>query len=587
MICKYFRTRIGGNDSSPQRNFSLIPSKDSNSHKKHKVSIVPQAISLETITAASASPSLAPSAMMHRLDGSIHGSGQKQKHTDGDDDDDDEDYVDYSKLYEIQKPEPVVPKVDFSDPSKLDRISLLPKLQYFREKFNHPAHEKDTTGSKKKKLPDFSAIKGDSAMLNFKNHRVVSAALNVFPPPPASAAATTASANTTAISTRSLSISHGRASKIATASSSSAKQPAVQPQPVPSGPIIINAPKMSKEDKAAMNQYALEIKKTLHGSHKWTVNMTQASLPASDGGEDLMMSYAAGGVSKFGTTGGSVAAEGKDQTQSVVSLASSDGSSVNILAPSAITKLHGGGLDDASSIGSLDSDESSKIQAPSDRKFSKQPIPPAALVRGSMGGNVRKTFMNTTLLKHTPEGMIPTTNSNVKGIVGAALSHSITAELSAVSGTSTVAEDGIPGANESSIITSSLLNNFAGGSQATTPGPPPIAREPVIVDCLLILPRTQVIIGACSDRYFRFWDIQTMEVLCSCLYISQELIQHVLSIIGHNTPYGTATNRPLNIPSDCLPDEVVKSMQVSDSEDILIGKWFIKTIFQFFFLLQV
>ncbi len=544
---------------------NISPTKDSN-HKKHKVSIVPQAIALEAITAASGTPTPAPSAIVNRLDGNNHkGGDHKHKTPDGEDhdDDDDEDYVDYSKLYEVQKAEPAQKADLHSDASRLDRASLLPKLQFFRDRFHHPAHEQESS-SKKKKLPDFNVMKGDSAILNFKNHRVVSAALNVFPTTPSSAAQAAPSTIRAAIPRRA-SVSHGRSSKIVTAAGSS-KQQSTAP-PLPSGPVIINAPKMSREDKVAMSQYAIDIKKSLHGSHKWTVKMNQATVPASDGGGDLMVTHVTGVETKFAVSGGR-ASEIVDHSQSVASLASSDGSSVNILAPSALTKLHGGGLDDASSIGSLDSDESSKVYGPADRKFSKQPVPPSSSARSAFG-NVRKTFMNTTLLKHTPEGMIPTTNSNVKGIVGAALSNSITAEFSAVSASSELMP---PGATESSIATSSLLNiNMPGASQVAT-GPPPVTKEPVIVDCLLILPRTQVIIGACSDRYFRFWDIQTMEVLCSCLYISQELIQHVLSIIGHNTPYGTATNRPLNIPSDCLPDEVVKSMQVSDSEDILIGK---------------
>jgi len=59
---------------------------------------------------------------------------------------------------------------------------------------------------------------------------------------------------------------------------------------------------------------------------------------------------------------------------------------------------------------------------------------------------------------------------------------------------------------------------------------PPVARndipkekEVIVVDCAIVLNEFKMLIGACSDRYFRFWDLETNLVLCSCPYYHKSL----------------------------------------------------------------
>lgn len=86
----------------------------------------------------------------------------------------------------------------------------------------------------------------------------------------------------------------------------------------------------------------------------------------------------------------------------------------------------------------------------------------------------------------------------------------------------------------------------------------------IVVECVTLLPKARIMIGACSDRYLRFWDLDTYTVLCSCLYI--DLPPHLSPPQpAPPMPGATTTNqKPVKVhlaPSQ-LPDEVIRLLQV-------------------------
>jgi hypothetical protein len=126
----------------------------------------------------------------------------------------------------------------------------------------------------------------------------------------------------------------------------------------------------------------------------------------------------------------------------------------------------------------------------------------------------------------------------------------------------------------------------------TNPTPPPATtvshlvtqqhhQHRVSVDHLVLLPKSKIMIGACSDRYLRFWDLETFSVLCSCLYIDPILLPEMQQNLGSTSSGGGGGGggggvqyKPtkVHIPSSQLADEVIRLLQVSDSEDMLVGK---------------
>ncbi len=64
----------------------------------------------------------------------------------------------------------------------------------------------------------------------------------------------------------------------------------------------------------------------------------------------------------------------------------------------------------------------------------------------------------------------------------------------------------------------SLLLATAPGDQAKHPIASASEPPKILVDCVVVLLEAQVIVGACSDRHMRFWDLATHDVLCSCCY---------------------------------------------------------------------
>lgn len=117
-------------------------------------------------------------------------------------------------------------------------------------------------------------------------------------------------------------------------------------------------------------------------------------------------------------------------------------------------------------------------------------------------------------------------------------------------------------------------------------------------------------LGACSDKYIRFWDMETHHILCSCLYyhVPEE------STTGSSTGMGKSDHpsgpdnthhsdhhkhqqqqqqrvhprsklNPQYIPPshatapNTPPDEILRTLKVSDSEDMLIGKPLILSFF--------
>lgn len=79
-----------------------------------------------------------------------------------------------------------------------------------------------------------------------------------------------------------------------------------------------------------------------------------------------------------------------------------------------------------------------------------------------------------------------------------------------------------------------------------------IQNSPVTVDCAVILPNLQILIGACSDKILRFWDLESKIVLCSFNYTknleeSEDAQFHI--------------------------EEVLRILKVSENEDILVGAY--------------
>eukprot|EP01038_Epipyxis_sp_PR26KG_P010466 gene10466-14060_t len=60
-------------------------------------------------------------------------------------------------------------------------------------------------------------------------------------------------------------------------------------------------------------------------------------------------------------------------------------------------------------------------------------------------------------------------------------------------------------------------------------------KKSIIVDCIILLTKAKIIIGACSDKYLRFWDGENKYiVLCSCLYYHRaELVENVANSALH------------------------------------------------------
>lgn len=118
-------------------------------------------------------------------------------------------------------------------------------------------------------------------------------------------------------------------------------------------------------------------------------------------------------------------------------------------------------------------------------------------------------------------------------------------------------------------------------------------------------------VGACSDKYIRFWDLETHHILCACLYYhipeptdaetsstkdtanapplganpsapqagapagSNALVQPQGA--GHRHHHHHRKHHGQTAPSQAAAhnvpvDEVLRHLKVSDSEDLLIGK---------------
>lgn len=94
------------------------------------------------------------------------------------------------------------------------------------------------------------------------------------------------------------------------------------------------------------------------------------------------------------------------------------------------------------------------------------------------------------------------------------------------------------------------------------------AGPKVVVDCVVVLTEAQVIIGACSDKFLRFWDLTTHRVLCSCCYY------HRLNA-DPTAGWHCGDVRPSDGSPQCSDapvDEVLRHLAASDSEDLLVGE---------------
>jgi hypothetical protein len=106
--------------------------------------------------------------------------------------------------------------------------------------------------------------------------------------------------------------------------------------------------------------------------------------------------------------------------------------------------------------------------------------------------------------------------------------------------------------------------------------------------------------GACSDKYLRFWDLETHHILCSCLYYhvpdppaseanAAPPASHSDPVLGskhhrrhhHHQHHGAHKKVPHlhNLPPShagsktVAADEVLRIVKVSDCEDLLIGTY--------------
>jgi hypothetical protein len=132
-------------------------------------------------------------------------------------------------------------------------------------------------------------------------------------------------------------------------------------------------------------------------------------------------------------------------------------------------------------------------------------------------------------------------------------------------------------------------------------------------------------VGACSDRYIRFWDLETHHILCSCVYYHLPepaedkpavgpgvQAAPTVSSTGHTAAAPTA-KQPAQQPKShhhhhkhhhghhkhhqtrhfapshanaahVAPDEVLRILKVSDSEDLLIGTFILQCVYVALFL---
>jgi hypothetical protein len=112
----------------------------------------------------------------------------------------------------------------------------------------------------------------------------------------------------------------------------------------------------------------------------------------------------------------------------------------------------------------------------------------------------------------------------------------------------------------------------------------------VSVDCLVLLPKSRVLIGACSDRYLRFWDAETFHVLCSCLYLdvfetaasssstADAPAAAAAAAVGGGHSFNPNNNNYYSNSTSTRPTkqhvtagDSLRLLQVSDSEDVLVG----------------
>jgi hypothetical protein len=220
------------------------------------------------------------------------------------------------------------------------------------------------------------------------------------------------------------------------------------------------------------------------------------------------------------------------------------------------------------SSGAAPADADAAAAEPSPRR----PEAPSLSQRPSALSDGRRSLVHTArrLVVRLDGGVVSATRAAPQPIV-AQLSASV-ASGAALSAPSAASLPTAAAAASHAEATSQAKATAAATTTAAAPlstAPPPGAASaapaapaaPICVDCLTLLPKTRVLIGACSDRYLRFWDADSYQVLCSCLYLD---VDEAAAPPGHRP-------QKLQLPPEAFGGEALRLLQASDAEDVLVG----------------
>ena len=303
------------------------------------------------------------------------------------------------------------------------------------------------------------------------------------------------------------------------------------------------------------------------------------------------------------------------------------------VAPSSVVEVFGSVsvLDDISSLGAK-SDEFIGLTEPSSEVRAPAVLPPLAHgKRRDSAAAVVKSFnpnRKNVLLPRRSVSMNVSDNYGSVELDAYQQPHN-PLNKSSVSSASTTSLDSPSHPLQVTNSVQSIVSNATDGSSyssSTMATNDPTAQQfdesfhsapKITVECVAVLIDAQVIIGACSDKYMRFWDLSSHHILCSCCYYhrtdaEQEALNknhsnetaghshhhhrhHTFlhkngAVLGgtmrhhqhhhHNGKQGSGTGdeaghaHKQKSKTDSAPvDEVLRLLKVSDSEDLLIGAY--------------
>lgn len=377
-----------------------------------------------------------------------------------------------------------------------------------------------------------------------------------------------------------------------------------------------------------MKEYAKLVKQSIHSVRKWTIGMNSTTqptttssspllvtgetetrrVPPKEGSPRLLSALEENSIETINEVEGSTVMNQsivRKETEKHPHLSSSSTTSSIILPSKMIAKARvGDSLIESSSYGVEEDDEEDEGEdevrslpkvhngvTTTVKTISPHPHPPVSSKKDSTASvsstlsSHRPTF-STVLRAHNPSEITNAKPAEPEPVtIAPPVAESRKASITSTASSAQPHPHPLPPKEPSmSSRDTSAPHQTQGSGHSLGSG----ATAKIIVDFVVVLPETQIMIGACNDRYLRFFDMETLEVLCSCLYVSleqqddttlhqiymfnQALQGHSGHHAGSMSSIGSSMHKhQIKLPDSVLPDEVIRLLAVSDSEDVLVG----------------